>query len=43
MRLDPGEAKNDEPREIFMTKAMRTLLEAQKEKIDALRVCRRPG
>jgi integrase len=37
VRLDPGEAKNDEPREIFMTKAMRTLLEAQKEKVEVLK------
>jgi integrase len=37
VRLEPGEAKNDEPREIFMTKALRTLLEAQKAKVDELK------
>lgn len=37
VRLEPGEAKNDEPREIFMTKALRTLLETQKAAVDALK------
>jgi len=37
VRLEPGEAKNDEPREIFMTQRLRVLLEAQKAKVDDLK------
>lgn len=37
VRLEPGEAKNKEPRVIFMTTAIRTLLEAQKAKVDDLK------
>jgi integrase len=34
VRLDPGEAKNDEPREVFLTNELRTLLEERKEEHD---------
>jgi len=37
IKLEPGEAKNDEPREIFMTRELRTLLDAQKAKVEALK------
>jgi integrase len=37
VRLEPGEAKNDEPREIFMTKRLREILEAQKTRVDDLK------
>jgi integrase len=37
VRLDPGEAKNDEPREIFLTTRLRQILEAQKAKADAMK------
>jgi integrase len=37
LRLDPGEAKNDEPREIFLTARLRQILEGQKTKVDALK------
>lgn len=34
VRLEPGEAKNYEPREIFLTRELRTLLEQQKRQHD---------
>jgi integrase len=34
VRLEPGEAKNDEPREIFITRELRTLLEERKAEHD---------
>jgi integrase len=37
VRLEPGEAKNDEPREIFLTARLRVLLETQKAKVDDLK------
>src|SRR5262245_29647654 len=37
IRLEPGEAKNDEPREIFLTIEQRAILEAQKAKVDELK------
>src|SRR4030095_10783109 len=37
IRIEPGEAKNDEPREIFLTQALRSLLEQQRAAVEALR------
>ena len=37
IRLEPGEAKNDEPREVFFTARLRELLDAQKAKFDAMK------
>jgi integrase len=37
LRLDPGEAKNDEPREIFLTARLRQILERQKARVNALK------
>ena len=34
IRLEPGEAKNDEPREIFLTSELRTILEERKAEHD---------